>query len=295
MTANYYAAAIRDEVWIGGKLAESRLSCGHATIRGNEIVATDRSPDTSLRDACDAESDRVRDVVRQLADARVRVMIRACSDATLESSLTIAIAGVSIVTTPDHATADAAMLRDLLARPAATRPRPESAPLLWRNGSAAVLLHEAAGHAAEHGHLPVAWPAWLRVHDGASDLLAGDAPRTLRRETFRDVPLPRMTSVIVTHDGAPFQAPSNAVEIELVAGGAYEPLTEIITVDVAMAFLDGRRLPPFLIRAGRANVARSIAGATGSPIRYPGVICSREGQELFVGSYAPLLLTGPLS
>ena len=40
----------------------------------------------------------------------------------------------------------------------------------------------------------------------------------------------------------------------------------------------------------RANIARAFIGASGEPLRYPGVICSREGQELVVGSSAPLLL-----
>ena len=32
----------------------------------------------------------------------------------------------------------------------------------------------------------------------------------------------------------------------------------------------------------------------GPPLRYPGVICSREGQELYVPSFAPLMVTDPL-
>ncbi len=83
--------------------------------------------------------------------------------------------------------------------------------------------------------------------------------------------------------------------MHLAAGGAYEPLSDEVTVDVAVAYVvDGARssrLQPFTYRASRAEVARSLAGAKGDPIRYPGVVCSREGQELVVGSYAPLILT----
>src|SRR5438067_1789349 len=41
----------------------------------------------------------------------------------------------------------------------------------------------------------------------------------------------------------------------------------------------------------REQIAASIAGAIGEPIHYPGVICSREGQELAVGSFAPVMVT----
>ncbi|HEX2123459.1 MAG TPA: hypothetical protein VHL59_17640, partial [Thermoanaerobaculia bacterium] len=78
-------------------------------------------------------------------------------------------------------------------------------------------------------------------------------------------------------------------------GGAYEPLTEEVTIRIAAADLvddDERvRLPPFEIRESRANVARALIGAEGESVRYPGVICSREGQELVVGSSAPRMLT----
>ena len=60
----------------------------------------------------------------------------------------------------------------------------------------------------------------------------------------------------------------------------------LVTIEVAV--------PRLTIRATRSDIARSIVGATGDPIRYPGVICSREGQELFVGSYAPLIVTAGL-
>jgi hypothetical protein len=151
---------------------------------------------------------------------------------------------------------------------------------VWQNGSAAVLLHEAIGHASEHGAGPVTWPAWLSV----------DAPLASRRETFRDVPLPRMTHLIARQSGAPFALPDERIDVQLVAGGAYDPLTDLVTIDIAAS-----NIGAFTIQRTRTEIAASLAGATGDPIRYPGVICSREGQELFVASHAPVIVTGPLT
>ncbi len=321
MTADIYAAAVRDEIWIGGSLVESRLSLGEAHHVRGQIVATDRLSDPSLRELCDAEAVRVREIVREIHDARVRIVIRATSDEPLLSTVGIMFGDLSIVTTPQFALGDAAMLRHFWEdgpspglRPPSPRKRgeglrnstrkerfvaplpatrgeggrrrgegPHQRNLVWRNGTAAILLHEAAGHASEHGHAPLRWPAWLRVHDGAADLLAGVSPHALRRESFRDVPMRRMTNVVVEQRNGPFAEPPEAIEILLIKGGSYEPLTEMVTIDVAV--------PPMTIRASRDQVAASLIGASGDPIRYPGVICSREGQELFVGSHAPVIVT----
>ncbi|HET7433094.1 MAG TPA: hypothetical protein VFN10_00130, partial [Thermoanaerobaculia bacterium] len=161
---------------------------------------------------------------------------------------------------------------------------------LWRNGSAAVLLHEAIGHAAEHGHAPLQWPSWLTVRDEDADLLR-EPPRRWRRESFRDLPLRRMTNLVVAQHDAPFAPPDDYIEINLIRGGAYDPLTEMVTIDVAHATHQGEAIAPFRIRQSRDEVARALRGATGEPLRYPGVICSSEGQELFVGSHAPVMLT----
>ena len=287
-----YAAAVRDEIWIGGALLESRAGWGQARQNGKEIIASDRLDDASLRTACDAEMQRVRDIAGAIDDARLRIVVRATTDG-LESTVSITMGSVSIVTTPQFAIADAHALRGLLSRPPTPDPRPP-APLVWRNGSAAILLHEAAGHAAENGHQSIPWPQWLRVRDGEADLLAGQSPRRLRRESFRDVPLPRMTSVVVEQRNAPFDPPRHCVDIHLIAGGSYEPLTEMVSIHVAVAESGGKVLQPFEIRASREEISRAMLGATGEPIRYPGVICSREGQELFVGSYAPVILTTEL-
>ena len=113
----------------------------------------------------------------------------------------------------------------------------------------------------------------------------------LRRASFRDVPLLRMTTLLASQEQAPFPSPDDPVEIHLLAGGAYEPLTELVTLHIALATHRGTRLAPFTIAKTRNELASSLAGARGQPLRYPGVICSREGQELVVGSYAPVVVT----
>ena len=131
----------------------------------------------------------------------------------------------------------------------------------------------------------MALPPWLIV----------DVPLKLRRASFKDVPLLRMTDVIARQHGAPFALPHERIDIELVDGGAYDPLTELVTLRIAAATLvEGQRaraLRPFTICESRDVLIRSLVGASGEPLRYPGVICSREGQELVVSSYAPLMLT----
>jgi hypothetical protein len=69
-----------------------------------------------------------------------------------------------------------------------------------------------------------------------------------------------------------------------------------VTIDVAVADLvspkNGARRAVY--SAGVTKRSHALIGATGDPIRYPGVICSREGQEIFVGSHAPVMLTSEL-
>src|SRR5438132_2135463 len=294
------AMATRDELWSRGALRETRVSHGQAVQSGNEIVATDRLENRSLRDACDKAAAQVVADVAGLKDARVRVVTTA-SGKQVHTTITITIADVSIVTRPEHLRSDYDALRHLLAPPTA-QPPAHPLPIVWRGGSGAVLLHEAAGHAAEHHHQPLQWPAWLRVRDespeGAADLLAGEAPRSMRRQSFRDVPMQRMTSVVVEHLKAPAEMPSHRIEVHLVSSGAYEPLTETVTIRASIADLveDGRRrrLPSLTFRATRQQIAQALAGASGNARRYPGVICSREGQELLVGSYAPMLVTAEI-
>lgn len=303
MTSQTFSIAARDELWAHGVLLESRFEHGTAVMSGDAIEATD-AYDAELAAACDEEMARLRAAVAPLADARIRAVARAASDGERSATLTITMRGVSIVTTPAAAARDTAMLRALVAREAEEELR-ESLPTVWRNGSAAVLLHEAFGHPAEHNVGPALQPAradwsvgptWLRVDDvsphGTADLLNGTRPLALRRASFRDVPLHRMTALVARQVDAPFDVPERHVEIHLVAGGTYDPLTGIVTIDVSVANLGNARLAPFTITTPRDRIA--FLGASGEPVRYPGVVCSREGQELVVGSFAPVMITGAL-
>jgi hypothetical protein len=308
-----FAIATCDELWSHGVLLERRIGRGTARHDGGQrlpsIVAADGPVDGALTDACEIQRSAMQPLVAWLGDARVRAVASARAIAgvvTVEATLTIAIRGVSIVTTPEHALSDADMLRGLGRIEAESNYR-GGLPVVWHNGSGAILLHEAAGHAAEHDAPHIEWPGWLSVRDEpelavddcgapatASDLLR-EPPACRRRASFRDVPLTRMTTLVVRQSGAPFTIPDERIDVRLVAGGAYEPLTDSISINVAVADLvEGervRRLHPFTLRQPRAGVARSLAGAAGEPLRYPGVVCSREGQELVVGSQAPLLVT----
>lgn len=249
---------------------------GVATQTGDAIEASD-TRDEQLVCACESAIDQARSAVASFGAARVRVVVRATRENDVESvetTMTITIDRVSVVTTPSNALADYELLH---------RARNGSTPLrgaiVWLNGSAAVLLHEAFGHASEHDVEPVAWPQWLSI----------DAPLVSRRETFRDVPLMRMTYLAARQNSAPFDIPNDRVDVQLIAGGAYDPITDIVTIDVAVSSAG-----PFTIRRSRKEIAASLTGASGEPIRYPGVICSREGQELYVASHAPVMITDGL-
>jgi hypothetical protein len=281
LTAAPFAIATRDELWVHGRLVERRLAHGRA-IEDERGIRADDSGDPLLVAACDAAMDELRACV--IPDARVRLVVEA-RQGELTRTIVVTLAGLSVVTTPEHIAADVALLRSAAASPPKDDTHPRDLPLLWKHGSAAVLLHEAAGHALEHGQAPLELPPWLTI----------DVPLQLRRVSFKDVPLLRMTDVVARQSNAPFALPLRRIEIVLVDGGSYDPLTELVTVRVAAAQLvdgdDVRTLAPFTIEEPRAAIARSIAGAAGEPLRYPGVICSREGQELVVGSYSPLMLT----
>lgn len=289
MNATFEIAA-NDELWVGGVLVESRRSHGAARSGPRSIVATDRRDEELVR-VCETAMKELRQ--RVVASARARLVTSARRVAGIvmaESTMTVTLRGISAVTD------DVTQLERLLKLQGSGGR--QNRPLLWRHGSAAVLLHEAIGHAAEHEARPVPWPSWLHVHDEPATPvddcgneprrvdLAIEPPSCLRRESFRDVPLRRMTNLVATATGAPFAPPPSVVDVYLVAGGAYDPLTDLVTVDVAVSSAG-----PFTLRASRAEVAGSLLGATGEPERYPGVICSREGQEVVVGSCAPTILT----
>ncbi|HJW96399.1 MAG TPA: hypothetical protein VJ901_22505 [Thermoanaerobaculia bacterium] len=290
MSAGYvFSIAARDELWSGGVLIESRASHGRARCRGNEIDAVSIA-DPELIARSESRIASLREMART-HDGRVRIVASSRRVNTYERD-------ESVITRPSPRRSG-----EKVAKP------DEGLPLLWKNGSASVLLHEACGHAAEHGHQSI-WPAWLTIHD-EPDFLIDDAneptritdltkesPSTSRRKSFNDIPLKRMTTLIARQHDAPRSLPHERIEIEAVDGGAYEPLTGIVTLDIVVADLvrgdDLTPLQPFRIEAHRERIAASIKGAKGDPLCYDGVVCSREGQELVVGSFAPLMLTETL-
>jgi hypothetical protein len=343
-----FAAASEDQTWIGGRtprLVECRNSAGIARCDVHDgaltIDASDELPadlaallDDALTSARAGVTEVVEELLEEFPAARVRSVISARHvqsepelgapdwrveetriDAAITTSLPYSGAHVSVVSSARDALFDAAALARLTAdRPEVTGENAgESLPIVWRDGSGAVLLHEAIGHAAEYAMAPLVWPSWLSVIDdpegtpfGAMPFddagqqsrrvsLLREAPAMWRRGSFRDVPQRRMSALLVTQRDAPFTLPDERVEVWRTGRGALEPLTGLVTLEISIADLVGgnsrRRLAPFVLRATREELAGTLAGASGEAMRYPGVICSAEGQELPVGSFAPLLLT----
>jgi hypothetical protein len=273
-----FAHAVREELWSRGRLLESRLSHGEAHDDEYGIVATDARNDDYVA-AAEQELDRLRDAMPD--GFTVRLVAESGTEGTT-GTITVRHGPLSIVTTPAHIKEDVTLLRRgadaspvLSAVEGSAVPPASSRPaFLWQHGSASVLLHELLGHPLEHGIEPLPLPHWLHV----------DIPLATRRATFRDIPLLRMQHVRASQTNAPFEPPGDAIEITLIDGGAYDPLTDIVTLTIAASSIGA-----FTISEPRARFA--ITGAQGEPVRYPGVICSREGQELVVGSFAAVMLT----
>ena len=264
-----YAHAVREELWSRGRRVESRLAYGEAIEEPDgSITATDARDDALV-----SRAESLLSSLHQAmpTDALVRLIAEASTEGDT-ATMTVRIANLSIVTTPEHVQSDLQLLRTAGVPPA--EQAASRRPILWKNGTAAILLHESHAHPLEHNHAPLETPPWLNV----------EVPLAKRRQSFRDVPLLRMQHVRVTQHEAPFEIPEDHIEVHMVDGGAYEPLTETITMRVSASSIG-----PFEFTEPRANIL--FLGARGEPLRYPGVICSREGQELVVGSYAPEILT----
>lgn len=266
---------------------ERSVSWGEAVTSsmpfGPSIVATDRH-DAELVARCE----RALEVLRHLVIPRFRV--RLVAEACTEGDVAIVIVSDgerSIVTTPEHFERDLALLARAGegGKGAPLQAEWEGLPLLWTNGSAAVLLHESFGHPREHGMQDAPLPGWLHV----------DVALASRRASFRDVPLLRIASLETKQIAAPWKLPAERIDVELVDGGSWDPLTDAVTLRISSSQLmkggHEQKLAPFTLVAQRGAIHRSFRGARGEPVRYPGVICAREGQELFVASHAPLLLT----
>ncbi len=271
-----FAHAVREELWSRGRLLESRLSHGEAFEDEQGIVAAD-TRDDALVEAAERELDRLREAMPE--GYVVRLMAEASIEGTT-GTMTVRDRHLSIVTDPLHIKEDMALLQSAAPRSAVPRSAgfqpaatPASSRLLWQNGSAAVLLHELIGHPLEHDVAPFALPPWLHV----------EIPLGMRRATFRDVPLLRMQYVHATQTSAPYD-PHDPITVTLIDSGTYDPLTDTVLIRIAASSIGA-----FTIHEPRERFV--LTGARGEPLRYPGVICSREGQELVVGSVAPEMLT----
>jgi hypothetical protein len=314
-----FSIVTRDEAWVidGSRVRvlQRRRSHGTCELDGDILRASDALPSDALLEACDAaferDAERLAGWSRGVEGLSVRIGVsirRIDAAQRAETIIECALAGLSLITTPDAAEGDIAFLAhsSTLSRSGA----PElSLPLFWTRGSSAVLLHEAVGHASELGVETLEWPAWLQVTDAPAfdvddrgvatapaNLLHGDAPRSWRRESFRDVPLERMSRVTVSQKAAPIVEPGERIEILLVAGGSFDPLTGLVSVQVTLArhrHADGAVtwLQPFVLQRSRREIAASLRGAAGEPVRYPGVMCSREGHDVYVESFGCDLLT----
>ncbi|MGZ7078722.1 MAG: hypothetical protein ACXVJT_04830 [Thermoanaerobaculia bacterium] len=302
----------RDVVWRDGVAMEDRVSFGEAKQSGRTIAARDAF-DPQLDRSCAAALDALRPLAKSVRNGGVRTFASARrvtsvngGDEWTSAAMTVTIGGRSIVTTAEHFATDVARLQSVAPPASAALVDYREWPTAWHNGSASVLLHEAVGHAAEENAAAKKWPRWLRVRDEpqfrlddagnvtrAADLLA-EVPASFRRGTFRDVPIRRMTRVVTYQEQAPFVMPARRIDIHLLRNGHYDPLTDQVVLSVSDAQLvEGRRkerLQPFVIRASRDRIATALAGASGAPVRYPGVVCATDGQKLIVDCAAPLML-----
>ncbi len=189
--------------------------------------------------------------------------------------------------------------------------------LAWLRGTAAVLLHEAAGHPAEAGAPALRWPEWLRIVDDpghaglgsmefddvgrlltVADLARGERPAALRRESYRDEPLARMTNLVVGAAASSLSLPDPRIEALFLGGGRWDPATDLVAIRVIRArrVAGGIESPlaPFTWRAPRAAIPSLLAGGGGPTSSYPGVLCADEGQRIPVGSFAPAIVTEAL-
>jgi len=186
-------------------------------------------------------------------------------------------------------------------------------PMRWRAGSAGVLLHEAIGHRSLHSESSGPWPAWIEVFDDPSlpgpgrlpiddtgtstecrNLCRGQVPSARRREDYRQLPIPRMTNLVVAQSNAPFELPKRRIDILHAHEGGYDPLTDeirIIVTGTAVENDERSRPVRFEIRESHRAIASALEGARGAPVRFPGILCAEEGQRVPTGCWAPEILT----
>jgi len=223
---------------------------------------------------------------------------------------------ISMTTTPEALSADCILLASLV-KPIPVGDRPDEVPILWRGGSASVLFHELIGHRSQTERRPLEWPRWLTVSDqpfaeGLGRMIVDDtgvSPRAAlltrgqelkcrRRQSFRDMPLIRMTNLICETAGLPLRVPEQRIEVWLVDHGSYDADSDRVGLHIALAdHVDGgvrRRIPPHRFEAGSEEILTALMGGRGPLTRYPGIVCGDEGQRVPVGSWSMELLTAPI-
>jgi hypothetical protein len=329
-----FASATRDETWTlargGITLLEEKYERGlartHVARGGFEIEASDHfgAKEKDIADALDRSLAEPMDEMVAECDEGVPLRIRSIresrylrSDSVEKLSTTSALtittaANRSVITTPQLLHQHLQLLLSLAdAEEEVTDYR--AVPMEWSNGTAAVLLHEAIGHPAQHG-AGGTWPQWLSAADEPGSNPFGEmsvddcgipaqsvelnGARPLlpwRRTSYRDAPLRRMSNLVIRAHGVSALPPARRLIVRLVAGGHYDPLTDRVSLVVSSSeMVDGasrRVLAPFTVHESRSAIAEALLGSLGSPMVYPGVACFDEGQRVFAGSSAPPLIT----
>jgi len=137
--------------------------------------------------------------------------------------------------------------------------------------------------------------------DRATALRAGTAPTgSARRESYRDLPLPRMTNTFVTEGtrdpGEILAAVQRGVYVEELGAGRVDTATADLTFRVRRGSLvaGGRKVAPLQACAVSGNGLRALAGVRmiGADLRFdPGAgECGKEGQRARAAVGQPTIL-----
>lgn len=185
-------------------------------------------------------------------------------------------------------------------------------PILFRNGTGAVVAHETLGHPSELAPSPMRLA--FEVHDQpgetlfdrdfddvgnrleAADLGLGEQPRAFRASDWRQVPIRRMTNLVVTARDAA-RAPMRHLAIDLIESATVKD--DVVHLRIAGASVvdetTQRRTGGFTLSFPRYSFA-DFQPASIETSTYPGVVCSAEGQRAPVGSRSiDLLFAGERS